>query len=179
LIDDIYRAVISIDAGRKGLATKGKEPEGRVSFEDGIAQAMSAFIEAHASADPQILFLAEYTFISQELEFCPKSATDTINSLNKAVEAFDDAFLALEAVEEPGYKTVDKALPHNKDYRVDGLPRDSVHAACRGHQARLKNNLKTPGLNPVETALLKQRLSNIATAQSSYMEKQRQALNQQ
>jgi hypothetical protein len=34
LANDIYHAVISIDAGRKGWAIKGKEPEGRIAFED-------------------------------------------------------------------------------------------------------------------------------------------------
>ena len=42
-VDNVYQAVISIYAGRKGWATKGKEPEGRVAFEEGINLAMSSF----------------------------------------------------------------------------------------------------------------------------------------
>ena len=43
LVSDIYEAAISIDAGRKGFATKGKAEEGRILYEDGIAAAMLAF----------------------------------------------------------------------------------------------------------------------------------------
>ena len=39
----IYQAAIYIDAGRKGFATRGKEQEGRISYEDGITEALSAF----------------------------------------------------------------------------------------------------------------------------------------
>jgi len=46
LITRIVVAVISIDAGRKGFSIEGKEREGRVSFEKGIASALAAFKEA-------------------------------------------------------------------------------------------------------------------------------------
>jgi hypothetical protein len=45
LINSIYDAVAAIDYGRKGFATRGKAEEGRISYEDGIALAMSAFKE--------------------------------------------------------------------------------------------------------------------------------------
>jgi hypothetical protein len=64
LVDSINRATIFIDSGRKGFATRGKAEEGRISYEDGIAEAMTAFQEAQTSADPQTIILAEYTFIS-------------------------------------------------------------------------------------------------------------------
>jgi hypothetical protein len=49
----ISNAAINIDAGRKGFATRGKAEEGRISYEEGIAQALSAFQQAQATADPQ------------------------------------------------------------------------------------------------------------------------------
>ena len=68
LVNRIYNAVIQIDSGRKGFATRGKEQEGRISYEDGIDEAFTSFKEAQATADPQTILLAEYTFITQELE---------------------------------------------------------------------------------------------------------------
>ena len=176
LVNSIYTATINIDFGRKGFAIRGKEQEGRISYEDGISEAMTAFEEAQSTADPHILILAEYTFISQELQFCEKTDKDSINSLTKAIQSFDDAFLALEAVEEAGYKTVDKAFPHIKEYRISGFPKDSFHIACSSHKTRLKNILRAPGIDPIEKALLKQRFSNLATAQGGYVEKQKKAM---
>ena len=98
LVDSVYRAAINIDSGRKGFAIRGKEQEGRILYEDGVERAMAAFQEAQVSADPQTLILAEYTFISQELELCPKTDKDSIDSLTKAIQSFDDAFLALQGV---------------------------------------------------------------------------------
>jgi len=176
LVDSINNAAIYIDTGRKGFATRGKEQEGRISYEDGIAEAMSAFQEAQTSAEPYIIILAEYTFISQELQFCEKTDIDSLSSLNKAIQDFEDAFLALQAVEEPGYKTAEKTYPHSGKYRVSGFPRDAFHTASISHKTRLKNILKTPGLDPIEKALLKQRFANLSAGQGGYIEKQKKAL---
>ena len=70
LISSVYDAAFSIDFGRKGFATRGKEQEGRISYEEGIAEALTAFKEAQTTADPQTMILAEYTFLTQELQFC-------------------------------------------------------------------------------------------------------------
>ena len=125
LVDSITTATASIDFGRKGFATRGKAEEGRISYEDGISRAMAAFKKAQTTADPHIMILAEYTFLSQELQFCAETDTDTLNSLTKAIQSFDDAFLALQAVEEPGYKIAEKTYPHYGKYRVIGFPKDS------------------------------------------------------
>jgi hypothetical protein len=178
LVNRVYEAAAKIYAGRKGVATKGKEQEGRISYEDGIAIAMIAFKEASATADPQTMILAEYTFLTQELQFCEKSDKESLSSLNKAIQRFDDAFLALKAVEENGYKTAEKTYPHDKDYRVGGgYPKDSFHIACSSHITRIKNMLRTPGIDPIEKSLLKQRLANLPTAQNGYIEKQKKALS--
>jgi hypothetical protein len=176
LLSSVYEAAAAIDAGRKGFATRGKEQEGRINYEDGIAQALSSFQEAQATADPQTIILAEYTFLTQELEFCEKTDKDSLSSLTQAIQSFDDAFLALQAVEESGYKTVDKAFPHSGKYRVSGFPKDAFHIACISHKTRLQNILRTPGLDPIEKSLLKQRFVNLSAGQGGYVEKQKKAL---
>jgi hypothetical protein len=177
LANRIYRAALFIDTGRKGFATRGKEQKGRISYEDGISEAMTAFQEAQASSDPQILILAEWTFLGQEFQLCDKADKDTHDSLTKAISSFDDAFLALKAVEGLHYEAVEQATPHNGKYRVSGFPKDSFHIACTSHKTRLQNILRAPGIDPIEKTLLKQRLANLYTAQGGYMEKQRKALH--
>jgi hypothetical protein len=176
LIDKINEAVINIDSGRKGFAIRGKEQAGRISYEKGIAEAMTAFQEAQASVDPQALILAEYTFITQEYQLCEKSDKDSLSSLSKAIESFDDAFTAIKAVEGSCYKAVDLAIPKNGKYRVNGFPKDAFHIACIAHRTRLRNVLRFSGIDPIEKALLKQRHDNLAAAQQGYCEKQKKAL---
>jgi len=176
LVNSVYDAAAKIDFGRKGFATRGKAEEGRIFYEEGIAEALSAFKEAQATADPQTMILAEYTFLTQELQFCDKSDKDSLNSLTKAIQSFDDAFLALKAVEEGSYKTAEQIIPHDKKYRVNGFPKDSFHVACGSHKTRLKNILRSPGIDPIEKALLKQRFTNLPVAQNDYIEKQKRAL---
>jgi hypothetical protein len=177
LVNSIIAATTNIDYGRKGFATRGKAEEGRISYEKGITKALTAFKEAQTTADPQTIILAEYTFLTQELQFCEKSDKDSITSLTKAIQSFDDAFLALTVVEDStAYQGVEKAIPHCKEYRVKGFPKDSFHIACGSHKTRIQNMLKTPGIGPIEKALLRQRLANLPAAQNGYIEKQRKAL---
>jgi len=178
LASNITNAVIHIDSGRKGFATKGKAEEGRVSYETGIAKAMSLFKEAQATADPTTILLAEYTFITQELEFCEKTDKDAISSLTQALQFFDEAFPVIKIVEDKTlYQAVDKSYSrHKKEFRFKGFPKDVCHVAFGSHKARLQNILKTPGLDPIEKALSKQRLANISTGQKKYMEMQGKAL---
>jgi hypothetical protein len=178
LVDSVYEAAVNIEAGRKGFATKGKAEEGRISYEKGISQALSAFQEAQTTADPQTIILAEYTFLSQELEFCERSDKDSLTSLTLALQSFDDVFLVLTIVDDSAlYQAVEKSYPHHKDYRVKGgYPKDSFHVACGSHKTRLQNILKSPGIDPIEKALLKQRLANLSAGQGGYVEKQKKAL---
>jgi hypothetical protein len=183
LINRIADAVLNIDTGRKGFAIIGKEREGRIAYEKGIAKAMSTFKEASnlrfaKSADPQAIIFAEYSFITQEFQFCPKDDKDSINSLTKAIQNFDDAFLALQIVEnKTHYQNAEKTYSHDKKQRIkEGYPLDAFHFACRSHEARIKNLLKFPGIDPIEKALLKQRLLNLSIAQQGYIEKQKMAL---
>jgi hypothetical protein len=177
LLSNIYEAAIGIDAGRKGFATKGKAEEGRILYEEGIALALSTFHEAQITADPQTIILVEYTFLNQEIQFCDKIDKDSLSSLTQAIQSFDDAFLALKIVENnEAYKYAEQTYPHSKKHRVNGFPNDSFHTACKGHKTRIQNILRAPGIDPIEKALLKQRFSNLSTAQASYTEKQKKAL---
>ena len=124
------------------------------------------------------MILAEYTFLTQEFEFCEKTDKDSLNSLTQAIQYFDDAFLALTVVENSTlYQAVEKTIPHNKKFRVSGYPKDSFHIACGSHITRIKNMLRTPGIDRIEKSLLKQRLANLPTAQNGYIEKQKKALS--
>ena len=176
LVDSITDATTSIDFGRKAFAIRGKAEKARISYEDGIAEAMTAFQEAQKTADPQTMLLAEYTFLNQELQFCDATDKESQSSLTLALQNFDDAFLALQAVTESGYKTADKVFPHNSKYRVSGFPKDSYHIALISHKTRLQNILRSPGIDPIEKALLKQRLANLPVAQNCYIAMQKKAL---
>jgi len=176
LVSSIAEAALSIDFGRKGIATRGKAEEGRLSYERGIAEALSSFKDAQSTTDPETIILVEYTFLTQELQFCEETDADSLSSLTQAIQSFDDAFLALKVVEDSGYKVADQTHPHNKKYRINGLPRDSFHIACIAHRTRLQNMLRTPGVDPIEKALLKQRFANLATGQKGYIEKQEKVL---
>jgi hypothetical protein len=176
LTTSIHYAVQNINFGRKGFATRGKEQEGRISYEDGISEAMTIFQEIQKTGNAQELILTEHAFLTQEYQLCEQTDTDTINSLSKAIQNFDDAYLAVKTLDETDYKTVDKFFPHNSKYRVNDYPKDSFHIACISHKTRIKNILRTPGLDPIEKAMLKQRLKNLPVAQKSYLEKQKKAL---
>jgi hypothetical protein len=179
LLNDVLTSALRIDDGRKGFAVPGKERQGRISYEDGIALAMSAFQEAQRSADPQTLILAEVYFLTQQLEFCAEGDTDTRSSLTYAIQAFRDALRSLEVAEDAaGYKIAEKTYPTDPKKRVQGFPADAFHQACGSHKTRLHNTLRAPGIEMPEKTLLKQRATNMKVAQSAYLEKQRRALAQ-
>jgi len=177
LLDDIIEAATAIDYGRKGFAIRGKAEEGRISYETGISLALTTFKDAQSTIDPHTIILVEYTFLNQEFQFCEKTDTDSINSLSQAIQSFDDAFFVLKVVEDSNlYKAVDHSFPHNEKYREKGFPKDSYHIACKAHRTRLKNILRSPGIDTIEKTLLKQRYVNMATGQKGYLEKQKKVL---
>jgi hypothetical protein len=172
-------SVASIYEGKQGLDTDGSEHEGRVSYRSGIALALDVFqkIREQAAGDLELLILAEYTFLGQELQFCVPADTNAKTSLTKAIQEFDEAFLVLVVLQNAEiYKSVEKAFSHRSEFRYRGMPKDTFHVACAGHIARIKNILKSPGINLAEKELLKQRHSNMTTAQSVYLEKQKKIL---
>jgi hypothetical protein len=178
LIDRIFQAVVNIDVGRRGLSTDGKEHGGRISYETGITGAAEVFREAQASADPQTLILAELAFLQQELQFCHETDTDTKSSLIQAVQSFEDALRSLEVVEDAViYQGAEKTYPTGPKYRIQGFPKDAFHTGCTAHRTRLRNVLRSPGINMIEKAVLNQRAANMTAAQNGYIEKQKKAIN--
>ena len=170
-------AAVLIDFGRKGFAIRGKAEEGRISYETGIAAALSTFRDAQSTVDPKIIIIVEYTFLNQELQFCDPSDNDSLSSLTEAIQSFKDALRCLNVVEDSNnYKIAEQIIPLNKKHRIKGYPKDSYHIACNAHRTRLHNILRAPGIDPIEKSLLKQRYTNLATGQKEYCEKQGKAL---
>jgi hypothetical protein len=170
---NLVDCAVHIDAGRKGLATTGEEPEGHTRFDQGISGALTAFKEAEADGNPQILVLADLDYLPQEVQICGENAKATRTSLTRAIHEFDDALLAFEAVQDSRYVITEKTFQHSPKQRYQGFPKDSFHLACISHRTRIQNILKVPGMNPIERAVYEQRLSNMVTAQSSYIQFQK------
>jgi len=170
LIDLEYHAN-TIDAGRKGLATDGREHEGRINYEEGLFGAMLSFKEANASRDAHIIVEAEQVFREQELEFCEEADTATRSSLAAALRGCEDALCSLEVVKNAAiYKEAEKAHPKRPDLRIEGCPKDAFHQSCISNIARLRNADKVPEINMLEKALFAQRLDNMSVAQDAYLE---------
>lgn len=178
-LDKISASVFNIYQGREWLATEGLESAGRISFQKGLTLGLDIFpkIRSEAAEDLDLIILAEYTFIGQELEYCDTTDINAITSLRKAIFEFDEAFFAFEVLQNTdGYKLVDKAFSHRNECRYRGMPKDAFHIACAGHIVRIKNILRSPGINLTEKKLLEQRRSNMITAQAVYLEKQKKIL---
>ena len=127
LVYKISDAALAIDFGRKGFAIRGKADEGRLSYENGITAALSAFKDAQSTIDPHIIILIEYTFLNQELQFCDETDTDSLSSLTQAIQSFNDAFLALDVVEDSTlYQAADKT-PVNIDPEIQESEDDTEH----------------------------------------------------
>ena len=86
LVLKVSEAAVLIDYGRKGFAIRGKADEGRISYEEGISAALSAFKDAQSTVDPYTIVLIEYTFLNQELQFCNPSDNDSLSSLTVTVK---------------------------------------------------------------------------------------------
>ena len=76
-------------------------------------------------------------------------------------------------MDQTGYVTNILRATTSIDAGRKGFPKDSFHIACIGHKTRIQNILRSPGIDPIEKSLLKQRFSNIVAAQNSYIEKQK------
>jgi hypothetical protein len=74
------------------------------------------------------------------------------------------------------YQGAETTYPTAAKYRIQGLPKDAVHSACIAHRTRLRNSLRTPGINMIEKAVLQQRAANMTTVQASYIAKQKKVL---
>ncbi|MDR3056949.1 MAG: hypothetical protein LBU84_02275, partial [Prevotella sp.] len=167
LINSINIAVWLIVSGRIARRTRGQAEQGLEKFEEGIALAMDAFTEAAASGDPDLMLLAEYTFVVQELESAYPEEREAISSYRAARADFDDAFRALEVVKAPSiYQGVEKAFSRKGDYRHNGCPKDAFHVAYIGHRTRLQNTLKQIGIDPLERLFWEKRIQTCPIAQT-------------
>jgi hypothetical protein len=177
LISNVFQAVQQIDFGRTGLSTAKKERKGRISFENGIALALSTFQEVRSSRNPKALILIESTYVKQELNFCNPEATDTRSSLTTAYRELEDCLRSLKIVANPAaYRQADKTHSTDPKKRVQGCPKDAFYQSCVSHITRLQNFSRTPGQTLIEKALYKQRIANMRTAQAAYLELQKKAL---
>jgi len=156
-----------------------EEHEGRLAYEGGISGVLAAFLDAHVSASPQIIILTESAFLQQELQFCHVTDTETKRSLTQAIQSFKDALRCLETVENQTlYQGAETTHPTAAKYRIQGFPKDAVLLAWLAHRTRLRNSLRTPGINMIEKAVLQQRIANMTAAQKSYSAMQKNALNE-
>jgi hypothetical protein len=112
LLNNLIRSAENIDRGQKGVAADGEEHEGRIAYETGISGTLTAFKESGTAADPQTLVLTELAFLQQELQFCGETNTDPKSSLTRAVQEFEDALLAYEAVRDKRYTITEKTFQH-------------------------------------------------------------------
>jgi hypothetical protein len=140
LRNKIYASVEAIYKGREWLNTEGSEGAGRISYNDGLSHALEAFREAQIGADEDLetLVLTEKAFLTQELQFSTPTDKKASNSLTNAIQSFDEGLRALKEVEAgSSYGVVDRSLPHRKETRYNGMPKDSFHFACTGHKVFL------------------------------------------
>jgi hypothetical protein len=123
------------------------------------------------------MLLAEYVYLSQELEESEDNEPEGKASAEAALQSFDDAFLALRAVEEgAAYHIAEQTFPHRNQWRYRGLPRDAFHVACIAHKTRLKNGLSRLGLPRLDRELAQTRIAALGAIQQVYLEKQQSAL---
>jgi hypothetical protein len=175
---NIVDAATTIAAGRRSLESKGKTEAGLLDFEAGHTLAKRTFQEAIASGDVELILLAEYLFVTQELAESEGDEPEGKSSAEAALHSFDDAFLALKIVDDTAvYRGVEMAFPHRGQWRYKDLPRDAFHVACIAHKTRLRNGLSRLGLPKLDRELAKTRIAALGAIQQVYIEKQQSALS--
>jgi predicted ATP-grasp superfamily ATP-dependent carboligase len=177
LIIRVDASVTYLAKGRQALDIEGEAEAGRVSYNLGLQGAQSVFTEAAEGADVKALILAEQAFLAEEKRYCDEKDADALGSLATAIASFDDALLAVEAVGDATlYRGADLTFPHQGKYRIKKMPKDAFHIACIANTTRLRNTLKTPGINMKEKAIYQQRAKNMGVARRVYFESQQKAL---
>jgi hypothetical protein len=170
-------AVNNIADGRISLRTVGKTEEGRENFAKGLELGKQIFSEIKDCGDPELMLLAEYAFVNQELEGARAEEKIGRASYQSAVHDFDDAFLSLKAVKDTAmYQGAENTHPHRAPFRYKGMPNDSFHIAYTGHYTRLQNKLKPIGIDPDEQILTELRMAVCKSAQDVYLGMQRSVL---
>jgi hypothetical protein len=170
-------AVSNIAEGRIGLRTRGETEDGRENFAKGLELGKQIFSELKNCGDPELMLLAEYAFVNQELEGARTEEKIGRASYEAAVHDFDDAFLSLKAVKDAAiYQGAENTHPHRAPFRYKGMPNDSFHIAYTGHYTRLQNKLKPIGIDPDEQILTELRMAVCKSAQEVYLETQKNVL---
>jgi hypothetical protein len=173
----IIKAVSDIADGRIGLRTKGETEVGRETFAKGLELGKQIFSEIKDSGDPELMLLAEYLFVNQELEGARAEEKIGRASYQTAMHDFDDAFLSLKSVEDAVmYQGAENTHPHRYPFRYKGMPNDAFHIAYTGHYTRLQNKLKPIGIDPKEQSLTELRMAVCKSAQEVYLKMQQQVL---
>jgi hypothetical protein len=114
--------------------------------------------------------------LEQELHFCHDNDAIARNSLIQAIQDFEDALRCLKTVENKALYQAAETTYSTTKHRIRGFPSDIFHQACTAHRTRLSNSLRTPGINMTEKAVIQQRMVNMKTAISYYIEKQKTVL---
>jgi hypothetical protein len=175
---EIASAAVRIARGRRSLEIKGEAEAGLLDFQTGHTLARRTFQEAISSGDVELILLAEYLFVTQELAESEGNEPEGKASAEAALQSFDDAFFALKAVEEgAAYHIAEQTFPHRGPWRYKGLPRDAFHVACIAHKTRLKNGLSRLGLPKLDRELAKTRITALGAIQQVYCAKQQAALS--
>jgi transcriptional regulator GlxA family with amidase domain len=119
----------------------------------------------------------EYAILTEERRHSSENESGVVASMTAGLNAFDDALLALEAVQDiAGYKVADKTWPHSSKYRVHDMPNDALHITCKADLTRIENTLRTPGINPTERELYDQRKETLTAIRDAYQKRQEAAL---
>jgi len=114
LVYKISVSAIAIDFGLKIFAVIGIADDGRLSYENGIAGALSGFRGAQSTIDPQPIILVKYTFGYQVLQFWGGD-TGSHSGITQAIQSFSNAFPALKAVEDSAlYQGTELTHPKHK-----------------------------------------------------------------
>jgi hypothetical protein len=136
------------------------------------------FTDAGSSKDCEAIAFAELTFMERDLAYCSDEDTDARVSLNKGIQDFTDALACLAVVKvSQDYQTGSRLFPTYYKYRIDGCPWDAFQIACEANKVRLRNVLRSPGINMKEKTLLRQRLINMDIAKDAYLALQKAALD--
>jgi hypothetical protein len=180
LLVSIVQRVYYIDLGRKGLATVGAAEDGRASFTKGLLAARAVFREVHdnASNDLEALILVEHAYVTEERRYSGEPFVEA--SLSAALTSFDDALRVLVTVQDPvAYKNAETSWPHLRKYRYHTMPKDVFHIAANAHVTRLRNTLRSPGINNIEREVYEQRAKNMSAAQAAYFDLQKRAIGEE
>ncbi|GAP72256.1 hypothetical protein SAMD00024442_28_31 [Candidatus Symbiothrix dinenymphae] len=178
LLISIVQSVDNIDFGRKKLASEVSNSEGRIALMRGLSTALDVFNEVHdnVSSELEMVILAEHAFITEELRYSVEPMV--ASSLSAALASFDDALRVLVTVQNPvAYQNAETSWPRHRKYRHHNSPKDAFHIAAASHVTRLRNTLRTPGINNTERQVYAQRVKNMSAAQNAYLVLQKEALS--